>query len=357
MEQWDAIVIGAGAAGLSAAQMLGRSRRRTLVVDAGAPRNRFAEHMHGVLGQDGTPPTELLARGRAELDVYGVVVRGASVVSVVEDSTRVSVWLDDGSEHAGRALVVATGVRDELPDLPGLAERWGRSVLHCPFCHGWEVRDQRLGVLLLSPLQLHQAQLVRQLSDDVTVFAGALGALDPAVEQRWRARGMVVESEPVVELLGDAPDLTGVRLRDGRTVGVDAIFTVAAPRPLDVFLVSLGLDRAETPHGSFLAVDAAGRTSSRRIWAAGNVVNPMANVPQSMGAGAMAGAAAHGALVEEDFALAVAGSISGWASTAEGWSVARDATWRTRSALPISSPPCVEGTALGSARHSLPRRP
>lgn len=315
MEQWDAIVIGAGAAGLSAAQMLGRSRRRTLVVDAGAPRNRFAEHMHGVLGQDGTPPSDLLAHGRAELDVYGVVVREASVVTVDEDPARVTVSLDDGTALAARALVVATGIADELPDLPGLADRWGRSVLHCPFCHGWEVRDQRLGVLMLSPLQQHQAQLVRQLSDDVTVFAGAVGGLGPEAEQRWRARGVVVESEPVVELLGDAPELAGVRLRDGRTVPVDAIFTMAAPRPHDGFLAGLGLDRVDTPHGSFLAVDAAARTSSRRIWAAGNVVNPMANIPQSMGAGAMAGAAAHGALVEEDFALAVAAPSRGGAPT------------------------------------------
>jgi len=309
MEQWDAIVIGAGAAGLSAAQMLGRSRRRTLVVDAGAPRNRFAEHMHGVLGQDGTPPPDLLARGRAELEVYGVEARAASVVSVTERPTNVTVVLDDGTSHTARALIVATGIADELPDLPGLAERWGRSVLHCPFCHGWEVRDQRLGVLLLSPLQLHQAQLVRALSDDVTVFAGALGDLDPAVEQRWRARGIAIEREPVVELLGDAPHLTGVRLRDERTVPLDAMFTMGAPRPHDGFLAALDLDRVETPHGAFLAVDAAGRTSSRRIWAAGNVVNPMANVPQSMGAGAAAGAAAHGALVEEDFELAAAASL------------------------------------------------
>lgn len=309
MEQWDAIVIGAGAAGLSAAQMLGRSRRRTLVVDAGAPRNRFAEHMHAVLGQDGTPPPDLLARGRAELEVYGVAVRAASVVTVDEGSTSVAVSLDDGTRHAARALVVATGITDELPELPGVSERWGRSVLHCPFCHGWEVRDQRLGVLLLSPLQLHQAQLVRQLSDDVTVFTGALGDLDPAVEQRWRARGIAIEREPVLELLGDAPDLTGVRLRDERTIPLDAMFTMATPRPHDGFLAGLNLVRVETPHGLFLAVDAGGRTSSRRIWAAGNVVNPMANVPQSMGAGAVAGAAAHGALVEEDFELAVAASL------------------------------------------------
>ncbi|MGX1701677.1 FAD-dependent oxidoreductase [Microbacterium sp. NPDC055357] len=308
MEQWDALVIGAGAAGLSAAQMLGRSRRRTLVIDAGSPRNRFAARVHGVLGQDGTPPAELLDRGRVELDPYGVVVRAASVLRVEEHPTGVTVALDDGSRESARTLVVATGITDDLPDIPGLAERWGTGVLHCPYCHGWEVRDRRLGVLIVSPLQAHQAQLVRQWSDDIVVFGG----VEPDVERRLRARGVEIVTEPVVEVLGDGADVTGVRLRDGHTVPVDAIFTMGGASPHDGFLAGLDLERTETPFGAFLAVDATGRTSSPRIWAAGNVVSPMANVPQSMGAGAMAGAAVNGALVDEDFASAVESPAEHW---------------------------------------------
>ncbi|WP_137845146.1 FAD-dependent oxidoreductase [Microbacterium sp. 2FI] len=306
MNTWDAIVIGAGAAGLSAAQMLGRARRRTLVLDTGAPRNRFAPHMHGVLGHDGMSPGDLLGRGRAEVEAYDVEVRAVAVARVDEGATRVTVTLADGSAESARALVLATGVSDDLPDIPGLAERWGTGVLHCPYCHGWEVRDRRLGVLLVSPHQLHQAQLVRQWSDDVVVFAGMLGAIDPEIARRLHARGVEIVAEPVVEVVGEGTEVTGVRLRDGRVVAVGALFTMGAVRPHDAFVAHLGLARADTPVGSFLEVDAMGRTSSARIWAAGNVVSPMANVPLSMGAGAMAGAAVNAALVEEDFDLAPA---------------------------------------------------
>ena len=301
---WDAIVIGGGAAGLSAAQMLGRSRRRTLVLDAGAPRNRFAAHMHGVLGHDGLAPAELLARGRAEVEAYGVELRTAAVSMVDEAPGHVVVALADGSTETARALIVASGISDDLPDIPGLAEGWGSGVLHCPYCHGWEVRDRRLGVLLVSPRQLHQAELIRQWSDDVVVFTGLLGALEPEAERRLSARGVEIITEPVVEVLGAGRQVSGVRLRDGRVVEVGAIFTMGEARPQDAFLEHLGLDRSDTPFGAFLAVDASGKTTAERIWAAGNVVSPTANVPLSMGAGAMAGAAVNGALVQEDFALA-----------------------------------------------------
>jgi len=199
---------------------------------------------------------------------------------------------------------VATGISDDLPDVAGLAERWGSGVLHCPYCHGWEMRGRRLGVLLVSPLQVHQAQLVRQWSDDVVVFATV--PLDEAIQRRLRARGVEIIADPVAEVLGEGVEVAGVRLRDGRIVPVDAIFTMGRARANDGFLAHLDLARSVTPLGSFLAVDMTGRTSSPRIWAAGNVVDPTASVPVSMGAGAMAGAAANGALVEEDFDLAPA---------------------------------------------------
>ncbi|GAA1853052.1 FAD-dependent oxidoreductase [Microbacterium koreense] len=303
MTKWDVIVIGGGAAGLSAAQMLGRARRRTLVLDTGSPRNRFADHMHGVLGNDGTRPADLVARGREELERYGVVLREAAVTRVDETEREVVVTLDDGSAEHARALVIATGISDELPPIPGIADHWGSGVLHCPYCHGWEVRDRNLGVLMVSPLQAHQAELVRQWSDDVVVF----GTVEPAVRARLHARGVEIEETPVVEVLGDE-QVTGVRLEDGRTVPMDALFTMGTPRPHDAFVAHLGLERSDTPVGSFLTVDPAGRTSSSRIWATGNVVAPMATVPVAMGAGSTTGAAVNWALVEEDAQEAVMAS-------------------------------------------------
>ncbi|WP_413317719.1 NAD(P)/FAD-dependent oxidoreductase [Agrococcus sp. 1P02AA] len=318
---WDAIVVGGSAAGLSAALMLGRARRRVLVIDAGSPRNRFAAGMHGVLGHEGTAPADLVGRGREELAAYGVEVREGSVEGVSElaagslgpsaaspddADARLSVALPGAAPERARALIVATGIADELPAIPGLAERWGTSVLHCPYCHGWEVRGGRIGVIATSPMALHQARLVRQWSDRVVLFSAAAGAIDAADQRRLRSRGIELEASPVVEVLGEGEAVTGVRTADGRVTALDAIFTAGAPRPHDGFLAELGLARTEQPFGlgSFVTVDLTGRTSHERIWAAGNVVNPMANVPIAMAAGAMAGAAANGALVEADFDLA-----------------------------------------------------
>ncbi|MFE6648718.1 FAD-dependent oxidoreductase [Nocardioides sp. NPDC057772] len=304
-EHLDVIVIGGGAAGLSAALMLGRSRRRTLVIDSGSPRNRFAAHMHGVLGHEGIDPAELLRKGREELAAYDIGIRPGRVARLEETDDGVSVLLDDGERLAARVAIVATGVTDDLPDIPGLAERWGSTVLHCPYCHGWEVRDRRLGVLTTSPLGMHQAQLIRQWSDDVVVFTAGLGPIEETEEKRLLARGITLVPDPVVEVLGEGDQVTAVRTADGSTIEVGAIFTAGTLRPHDDFLTHLGLDRADSPVGSFLAVDATGKTSSDRIWAVGNVSNPMANVPISMSAGAMAGSFVNMKLVTDDFDRAV----------------------------------------------------
>jgi len=305
-QDWDVVVVGGGAAGLSAALMLGRARRRTLVIDAGHPRNRYAAHMHGVLGHEGLDPAELLRRGRAEVAEYGVRVRAGRVDAVTDLPGGLRVSLDDGEDVSARALVVATGLTDRLPEVPGLAERWGISVLHCPYCHGWEVRDQRLGVLATGPLSLHQAQLVRQWSDDLTLFTAAIEPLGDEVEQRLRGRGVRLVREPVVEVLGEGTALSGVRLGDGSVVELDAIFTGGTLVPHDGFLAGLDLARSENAMGSYLAVDGVGQTGHPRIWAVGNVVNPGANVPLSIGAGAMTGSVVNMMLVTEEFDAATA---------------------------------------------------
>lgn len=264
--------------------------------------------MHGVLGNEGTPPAELVRNGRQEAAAYGIEFLDGNVDRVSDTDGGLAIALSDGRLEQTRTLVVATGITDELPAIPGLSERWGKSVLHCPYCHGWEVRDQRLGILATSPMALHQARLVRQWSDRIVLFSSAIGELDPADEHRLRARGIELVTAPVIELLGDDGGMTRVRTADRVVTAVDAIFTAGAPRPHDGFLAGLSLERTEQPFGlgSFLTVDPMGKTSHDRIWATGNVVNPMANVPMAIGAGAFTGGAVNGALVEEDFDLALA---------------------------------------------------
>ncbi|GAA1818656.1 NAD(P)/FAD-dependent oxidoreductase [Nesterenkonia flava] len=311
---WDTIVIGGSAAGLSAALTLGRARRTVLVVDSGLPRNRFAAHMHGVLGHEGLDPAQLISRGQREAAMYGAKFVSARVTEVAEATSEnlrsMRITLEDDRAVFARTVIAATGLTDRLPEIPGLAERWGTSVLHCPYCHGWEVRGQRLGVLSNGPMSAHVGQLLRQWSDDLTFFSANAGELDEEVLHRLAARGVQVEPTPVTEVRGAGSSISDVLLADGRAVELDAIFAVATMTPNDSYLNGLNLERSETPMGSFLAVDPMFRTSHSQVWAAGNVANPGANVPLSISSGNFAGAAANAAMVEEDFDAAVAGAHS-----------------------------------------------
>ncbi|WP_194410985.1 FAD-dependent oxidoreductase [Microbacterium cremeum] len=302
--EWDAVIIGGGAAGLSAAQMLGRSRRRTLVIDGGQPRNRFSSSMHGVLGHDGLDPARLLETGRAEARAYGVEIVTGTVSALTDEGAFLRVRRSDGQVDTARTVVIATGIRDELPAVPGLREEWGRSVLHCPYCHGWEVAGKRLGVLSTSPASAHQIELVRQLSDDVTAFTAAAGPLDEDTAARFAARGVGVVTS-AVRAVHRERDALVIATEDGADHVVDALFTAGDPVLGLEFAADLDLERTEAP-GAPLAVDMRGATSHPRVFAAGNVTAPFANVPVAMGTGSMAGAGANAMLVAEDFRLAVA---------------------------------------------------
>lgn len=346
--QWDAVVIGGSIAGLSAAQMLGRARRATLVVDAGAPRNRFAGHMHGVLGHDGTRPADLLTRGRTEVQRYGVELREGRVVGVRENADGLEVRLADGDVLTARAVIIATGVVDRLPEIEGLADRWGRDVLHCPYCHGYdEVAGRRLGVVATSPASVHQIELVRQWSDDVTAFVSLAGPLDEATHAGLVARGIRVVSTPVRSLVSDGDTLTAITTVDGEQYALDAVFVAPAPE-LDLgFAAGLDLARGDLP-GSPLLVDATGATSHPRVWAAGNVVAPSGNVPLSMGSGSMAGAGVNAALVADDTSRAVAARRdernAGW----EARYAEVDGFWsgRVNATVAAVAAPLEPGTAL-----------
>ena len=307
-ETWDVVIVGGGSAGLSAALMLGRSRRRVLVVDEGRPRNRFAGHMHGVLGRDHTSPLDLLAAGRAELTRYeGVVIRTGGVAEASAGDAGFEVRLDDGDRHLARRLLVASGLRDELPEIPGLAEQWGRGAFICPYCDGWEQRDRRIAVIATSAANVHQAQLMRQLSEDVTFYGHGVD-LPPEDRAGLIARGIRVDEREVVEVVADEGGaLRGIRLDDGTDAPTDAIFVGAVPHPNDALLLALGAETAEGPMGGrWVTVDPMGRTTVPGLWAAGNVTDGRSSVPYAMSAGSMAGAGINADLVEEEVRTAVA---------------------------------------------------
>ena len=310
-DSWDAIIIGGGSGGLSAALMLVRARRRVLVVDSGAPRNRFAAHMHGVIGRDGWSPLDLLAAGRAEIERYGGVVVPTDVVAVEPTAEPAhagfDVTLGTGERHHARRLLIATGLRDELPDIPGLAEQWGRAAFVCPYCDGWEWRDRRIAVLATGPMSPHQAQMLRQWSSDVTFVTNEAALTDDATGE-LTARGIVIEPRAVAGTSTDADGrLSGIRFADGDTAAVDVIFLHPRVIPNDGLLRSLGAETAPGQGGvRWVEVDETGRTSIPGVWAVGNVVNPSASVPLASGAGNIAGATINADLIEEEIRLAVA---------------------------------------------------
>jgi thioredoxin reductase len=297
----DIVIVGGGAAGLSAALVLGRARRRVAVIDAGAPRNAPAAHMQGFLSRDGMPPAELLAAGRAEVTGYGVHIIEDKVVSI-EAEAGFAAGLAHGDTVTGRRLLVTTGVNDELPDIPGVRERWGRDLLHCPYCHGWEVRDQPVGVLGTNPGAVLHAQLVRQWSEDVIYFAHTH---NPSSKEQSEldARGITVVRGEVARLLVENDHLTGVELAGGEVVPRAAVFVrpINKPHP-DGLLASLGCD---LDAAGFAIVDNTGKTSVDGVWAAGNVVDPRAQVITAAGAGSAAAIAINADLVQEDIADAV----------------------------------------------------
>ena len=309
---WDVIIVGGGGAGLSAALMLGRSRRQVLVIDEGLPRNRFAGHMHGVLGRDHTSPLDLLAAGRTELGRYeGVVVRAGDVVAASAVARGFEVVLGDGERHEGRRMLVATGLRDDLPPIPGLAEQWGRGAFICPYCDGWEQRDRRVAVLATSEANTHQAQLMRQLSPHVTFFGHGVDLSDEA-RAGLLARGIEIEERAVAAVVADGQGrLSGIRLADGTDAPADAVFVGPDPVPNDATLRALGAETAAHPSGrDFVVVDELGRTSVPGLWAAGNITDPRSSVPFAMAAGNMAGAAINADLIEDEVRDAVAASAA-----------------------------------------------
>ncbi|MDQ4039322.1 MAG: NAD(P)/FAD-dependent oxidoreductase [Actinomycetota bacterium] len=307
--RYDVVVVGGGVAGLSAALVLGRARRSVLVVDAGEPRNAPAAHTHGFLTRDGTPPGELLELGRAEVRGYGAEVRaGHAACAAALPDGGFAVELGDGDTVVARRLLVTTGLVDELPDVPGVPERWGRDVIHCPYCHGWEVRDQAIAVLGSGALSVHQALMFRQLTDNLTLLLHTAPDLTGEQSKQLSARGVSVVRGEVTGLVAPDDRLTGVRMASGEIVTAQVL--VVGPRlaARDGVLASLGLAAVEHPSGmgTHVLADSTGRTAVPGVWVAGNVADPAAGIVAATAAGSWAAAQINADLIAEDTARAVA---------------------------------------------------
>ncbi|MEQ4304277.1 bifunctional NAD(P)/FAD-dependent oxidoreductase/class I SAM-dependent methyltransferase [Plantactinospora sp. B6F1] len=307
MEQtYDVVVIGGGAAGLAGALALARARRSVLVVDDGTPRNAPADRVHNYLGRESTPPAELIADGRAEVTRYGGEIHAGRVETVARDGDGFRLSLDGGAELRARRLLVTTGLVDELPELPGLAQRWGRDVLHCPYCHGWEVRDRRIGVLVSGPtaVAMHQVNLWRQWSPQVMLLTQDGPPLEPSDAEQLAARAIPVVPGRVTGLEIADDTLTGVRLASGEVVALDAV--VVAPRftARAGVLESLGVKPVDVEMGghvvgSQIPADPSG-LAVPGVWVAGNVADVRAQVISAAASGLLAGAAINADLVAEE---------------------------------------------------------
>ena len=298
-ENYDVVVVGGGAAGLSGAVALARSRRSVLVVDAGDPRNAPAGHVHNFLSRDGTPPSELYATGRAEVTGYGGRVETGRVAALARDGERFGVQISAQTGErtvVARRLLVATGLRDVLPEVPGLAARWGIDVVHCPYCHGWEVRGQRIGILSTGPAAVHQALLFQQLSRHVTLLQHTGPALDADQHKQLAALGVAIAEGEVERIEAGADGLTGVVLAGRGHLALDAVVVAPWMEARAELLEPLGLKPAEVligeyPVGTRIDADRTGATVVPGVWVAGNITDPQAQVIGAAAAGLTAGAA------------------------------------------------------------------
>jgi thioredoxin reductase len=304
---WDCIVVGGGAAGLSAAQVLGRARQRTLVVDAGAQSNRVAAGIGGLLGHDGRPPAELYAAGRAELAAYpSVEVRPSEVVGGDRKDAGFVLELADGARELARRVLLATGMDYRVPPVPGIEGRWGRSVFHCPFCHGWEVRGQPLAVLDGSATGVVRALLLREWSDEVTLITDGPAALAAADVERLRAAGVPIDERPVAELRGPDSTLTAVAFADGSELPCRGLLVPVTLHQRSGLAAQLGVATSDPGPVALdaVAVGAMFQTNVPGVSAAGDLCSHMPSVANAVAAGSSAAAMIVHGLVAEAHGLA-----------------------------------------------------
>lgn len=295
---YDVIIIGGSFAGLSAALQLGRARRKVVVLDTSRPRNRFAAHAHGLLGHDGRPPHEILGEAIAQMRAYPSVrfiQARASLIGGHKDAFAVTT--QDGESLAARRVLLAHGIADIMPDIDGFARCWGRSVLHCPYCHGFEVADKRLGLLYFSPMSEHVARMLEDWSGELTVFADG-NAIAPEFRARLARRKLHLVEPKVTRLLETDGQLEAVVTEDGAQTGLDALFAGPRQQPAADFHRQLGLAMDDMPLGPLIRVSESHETSMPGLYAAGDVASPRQSAVLAMAAGNLAGVHCHHSLLD-----------------------------------------------------------
>lgn len=297
--EFDVIVIGGSYAGLSAAMQLARARRRVLVIDAGQRRNRYAQHSHGFLGQDGREAAAIAADGRAQLMKYPTVrwIEG-SATQASQTAQGFRVTLGDGGAFSAARLLLATGVVDELPPIAGLAERWGSSAFHCPYCHGYELMEGAIGVLATGPLSIHHAMMLPDWGR-VTFFLNGAFEPDEAQLAALVARGVAIERTPVQAIAGHA----AVQLQDGRSLEMAGLFVLTRTHSGSPLAEQLGCEVEQGPTGTHVRVDGMKASSVAGVFVCGDAARMFGNVALAVADGALAGAATHQSLI---FGLAAA---------------------------------------------------
>ena len=291
----DVAIVGGSYAGLSAALQLARARRRVVVIDAGVPRNRMAHASHGLLTQDGRPPAAIAADARAQLMTYPTVEwRTGTAANAARRNDGFDVAMAADRHVRARRLILATGVVDELPSVEGLAERWGRHVFHCPYCHGYELNQGVIGVLAAGPAALHQALMLPDWGE-VTLFTNGRLDLDDQQRRDLLARGVRIESTPVVRIV----DRATVVLADGRALEHEGLFTQPHTRPATPLAQQLGCGHDEGPLGTFVRTDALKSTTVPGVFACGDAARGAGSVALAVGDGAQAGISAHRSLLFE----------------------------------------------------------
>lgn len=291
--KYDVIVIGGSYAGMAAALQLVRARRTVLVIDGGQRRNRAAAHSHGFLGQDGADPVVIASTARAQLEAYPTLRWLDGLVTEASgDKDDFSVRTHGGAEHRARRVLLATGVSDELPPIEGLAERWGRSVFHCPYCHGYELDNGRIGVIATGPMSVHQAQLLPEWGEVSFLLNGALEPDETAVRDLID-RGVSIESTPIARIEGHA----NVVLADGRRLAFAGLFTASRTSPSTPVAERMGCALMETPTGTQIRTSEAKETSIAGVFACGDVARAPHSISLAVGDGAWAGAQVHRSLV------------------------------------------------------------